>query len=64
MDCLHFSKRATLVGLSKNEKKKPPAPIINPETGLQVKTDILISVPYVPSLTEELQRIFCQSNVR
>ena len=40
-------------------EKKPATPVINPDTGLHVKKDIFISVPYVPGLCEEFRRIFC-----
>ena len=34
-------------------KRKSPTPFINPETGLEVQKNILISVSYVPGLSEE-----------
>ena len=44
-------------------RKKPLTPIINPETGLEEKKNILISVPYVAGLSEEF-RIFCHTNIQ
>ena len=44
-------------------EKKPPSPFINPEISLEVKKNILISVPYVPGLSEEFRRMFCSDNV-
>ena len=37
--------------MDKESKKKPATPIINPDTGLEVKKKFLISVPYVPDLS-------------
>ena len=39
-------------------EKKVSTPIINPEIGLNIKTIVFISVPYVPCISEEFRRIF------
>ena len=41
----------------KESEKKPVSPIVNPDTGLEVKKNIFISVSYVPRLSEEFRRI-------
>ena len=48
----------------KEQEKKPPTSIINLETGLEVKKNILISVPYVHCLIKEFRRIFHHTNVQ
>ena len=49
-------------------KKKPSTPIINPETGLEIKKGMFISTNYIPGLSEELRRIFlyirCTGNLQ
>ena len=42
----------------KETEKKPATAIINPGTGLEVKKNVFISVPYVPGLSEEFRRKF------
>ena len=42
----------------KEPEKKPSTPIINLESGLEIKKSWLISVPYVPGLSEKFRRIF------
>ena len=37
---------------------KPAIPIINPDTGLEVKKNVIISVLCVPDLSEEFRKIF------
>ena len=48
--------------------KEPPNKaltfIINPETGLEVKKNILISIPYVLGLSKEVRRILCHTNCK
>ena len=39
-------------------RKGTSNPIINPETGLEIKKNILISVPYVPGIGEEFGKNF------
>ena len=60
----------------KEPEKKPATAIRNPDTGLEVKkniiskcmdlvyTDIFISVPYVPGLSKEFRRIFWHASVQ
>ena len=43
--------------ISKESEKKPVAPPVNPDTGIEVKKNIFISVAYVPGLSEEFRRI-------
>ena len=38
-------------------ENKPATPIISQDTGLEVKKNVFISVPYVPGLREEFRRI-------
>ena len=45
------------------EEKEISNPYHKPETGLEVNRNILISVPYVPSLSEEFGRI-CYTNAQ
>ena len=35
----------------KEPEKKPPTPITNTDTGLEVKENFFISVPYVPGIS-------------
>ena len=42
----------------KESGKKPVTPIINPDTGLEVKKNIFTSVHYIPGSSEEFRRIF------
>ena len=42
----------------KDPEKKPPTSIINPDTGIQVKKNLVISVSYVSGFSEEFRRIF------
>ena len=58
-----FLKTNTQIEWSKNLKKNP-AHIINPDTGLEVKKNVFISVPYVPDLGEELRRISQYSSLQ
>ena len=48
----------------KETEKKPATLIINPDTGLDIKKNIFISIPYVPGLSEEFGRIFQQTYVK
>ena len=41
-----------------NLKRKPTTPIVNPDTGLEMKKNIFISVPHVPGLSKEFRRFF------
>ena len=45
-------------GMIRESEKKPATPILNTDTGLEVKKNIFISIPYVPGLNEEFWRIF------
>ena len=38
--------------------------ILNPDTALEVKKNVFISVPYVPGLSEKFRRIFQQMSVQ
>ena len=42
----------------KEHKKKAATPIINPDTDLEVKKKVFMSVPYVPGLSEEFEESF------
>ena len=48
----------------KEPEKKPPTPIRNLETGLELKKNILMYVLYVPGLSKEFRRIFHHTNVQ
>ena len=48
----------------KDSEKKPETPIINTDTGLEVKNNVFISVPYVPGLSEEFKIIFQHTSVQ
>ena len=48
----------------KESEKKPATPMINPDTGLEVKSNIFISVHYVQGIIEELRRIFWHTSVQ
>ena len=37
---------------------------MNPKILSETKENILISVPYVPDLSEQFRRIFCHTNVQ
>ena len=42
----------------KEPEKKTSTPIKNPETGLEIKKSVFISVPYFPAFSEEFRKIF------
>ena len=46
------------------DSKETSTPIINPETGLEIKKTLFISVPHIPGLCEELKRIFHYTSVQ
>ena len=59
---MYFSKTATKIGSSRNQKKTSN-PIINPETSLEVEKNVFISVPYGTGLNEEFRRISHHTSV-
>ena len=40
----------------KETEEKPATPNINPDTGLKVKKNVFISVPFPSSLSEDLEK--------
>ena len=42
----------------KESEKKPESPITNSDTGLEVKKNVYISVPYVPGLVKILKNTY------
>ena len=48
----------------KETEEKPATPIINPDTGLKVKKNVFISVPYASSLSEAFRKTFWHTSVK
>ena len=65
MDYLHEILKNNIPNLMiKESENKPTTPIINPDTGLKGKQNVIISVPYVPGLSEEFRRMFQHTSVQ
>ena len=65
MDYLHrVCKNSYPDWMTKESEKKPATPITNLDTGLEVKKNIFISVPYVPGLSKDFKRIFQHTSVQ
>ena len=65
MDYLHrvFIRNSYLDWMIYKIKKEPSTPMINPDTGLEVKKNVFISAPYFPDLSEKFRRIFQHTSV-
>ena len=44
--------------MMKEQERKPSSPILNPETGLETRKKVFISVPYIHGLSEMFRRIY------
>ena len=48
----------------KEPEKNPVTAIINPDTGLEVKKNVFICVPYLSGLSEKFRTTFWHTNIQ